>query len=63
MPCLFVSGTRDAFGAPAELEAATGAIPGPVTHVWVDGKDHALRNVDDRVAGAVVTWLEQVAGT
>lgn len=61
MPCLFVSGTRDAFGAPAELEAATGAIPGPVTHVWVEGKDHALRNIDDRVAAAVVTWLEQVA--
>ncbi|MEY2474693.1 MAG: uncharacterized protein QOG87_8, partial [Actinomycetota bacterium] len=43
LPCLFVSGTRDAFGTPAELEAATRAIPGPVTHEWVDGGSHGLR--------------------
>jgi predicted alpha/beta-hydrolase family hydrolase len=57
VPCLFVSGTRDAFGTPAELEAATAAIPGPVTHVWVDGGDHGLRRRDDEVAGAVRRWL------
>ena len=28
VPCLFVSGTRDAFGTPAELERHTAAIPG-----------------------------------
>src|SRR5688500_15884511 len=38
VPCLFVSGTKDTFGTPAELEAATATIPGPVTHVWLDGK-------------------------
>ena len=27
LPCLFVSGTRDAFGSPGDLEAATAAIP------------------------------------
>ncbi|MHB8466255.1 MAG: alpha/beta hydrolase family protein [Acidimicrobiales bacterium] len=57
VPCLFISGTRDAFGTPAELEAATAAIPGPVTHVWIDGKDHALRNSDDRVAAEVLGWV------
>jgi predicted alpha/beta-hydrolase family hydrolase len=57
LPCLFVSGTRDAFGAPAELEAATSAIPGPVTHHWVEGKDHGLRNSDAAVATAVRAWL------
>ncbi len=60
VPCLFVSGTRDAFGRPDELEAATAVIPGPVSHVWLDGKDHGLRGCDARVAEEVVTWLEGV---
>ena len=55
--CLFVSGTRDAFGTPAELEAATSAIPGPVTHVWIEGGDHSLRRSDAEVAAAVAGWL------
>ena len=38
VPCLFISGTRDAFGTPDELEAATATIPGPVTHLWVEGR-------------------------
>jgi predicted alpha/beta-hydrolase family hydrolase len=57
VPCLFVSGTRDAFGAPAELEAATAAIPGPLTHVWINGGDHGLRRHDSEVAAAVRDWL------
>ena len=57
VPCLFVSGTRDSFGTPAELEAATRVIPGPVTHVWVDGGDHGLRRRDAEVAEAVREWL------
>jgi uncharacterized protein len=57
LPCLFVSGTRDAFGTPAELEAAAQAIPGPVTHEWIDGKDHGLRGAEDEVAGLVMAWL------
>jgi uncharacterized protein len=58
VPCLFLSGTRDSFGTPAELEAATATIPeGPVTHVWVDGGDHGLRRRDDEVADAVRDWL------
>ena len=59
VPCLFVSGTRDAFGTPDELEAATRAIPGPVTHRWIDGKDHGLRGTDRAVAAAMrrCEWL------
>jgi len=60
VPCLFVSGTRDAFGSPGEFESATRAIPGPVTHVWLDGKDHGLRGCDARVSEEVVTWLAAV---
>ncbi|MDQ2726341.1 MAG: dienelactone hydrolase [Actinomycetota bacterium] len=58
VPCLFVSGTRDAFATPSELEEHTGAIPGPVTHHWIDGKDHALRNADDEVGEAAQAWLD-----
>jgi predicted alpha/beta-hydrolase family hydrolase len=57
VPCLFVSGTRDSFGTPAELEAATATIPGPVTHVWLDGKDHGLRGCDQVIASSVQDWL------
>ena len=57
VPCLFVSGTRDAFATPAELEEATAAIPGEVTHVWLEGGDHGLRRRDADVAAAVTTWL------
>jgi uncharacterized protein len=60
VPCLFVSGTRDAFGRPEELEAATAAIPAPVTHHWIEGKDHALRGVDARLCDLAVKWLERL---
>jgi predicted alpha/beta-hydrolase family hydrolase len=56
VPCLFVSGTSDAFGTTEELEAATAAIPGPVTHVWVEGGNHGLRGRDLEVAEAVAGW-------
>jgi predicted alpha/beta-hydrolase family hydrolase len=57
LPCLFVSGTRDAFGTPAELEEATQAIPGPVTHVWVEGSDHSLRGRSVPVVTGVKVWV------
>ncbi|HEX4220395.1 MAG TPA: alpha/beta family hydrolase [Acidimicrobiales bacterium] len=57
VPCLFVSGTRDSFGTQAELESATRDIPGPVTHVWIDGGDHGLRRKDAEVAGYVRDWF------
>jgi len=57
LPCLFVSGRRDPFGAPAELEQETAAIPGPVTLVFVDG-DHSLRKVEPEVADIVAPWLD-----
>ncbi len=57
VPCLFVSGTRDAFATPAELEQHIATIPAPVTHHWVDGKDHALRNTGQEVGQAALAWL------
>jgi predicted alpha/beta-hydrolase family hydrolase len=57
VPCLFISGTRDEFGSPAELEAAHDLVAGPVTSVWVDGGRHELKGADDQVVGAVTDWL------
>jgi uncharacterized protein len=56
LPCLFVSGRRDAFATPDELEKETAAIPGPVSLVFVDG-DHSLRKREAEVADIVGPWL------
>jgi predicted alpha/beta-hydrolase family hydrolase len=57
VPCLYVHGTRDPFGSPDELTAATAAIPGAVTHEWIDGRGHDLKGADRRVAELVAAWL------
>ncbi|MDP9020887.1 MAG: dienelactone hydrolase [Actinomycetota bacterium] len=57
VPCLFVSGTRDAFATPAELEAAAAAIPAPVELVWVEGGRHELKGAEQAVATAVGAWV------
>ncbi len=62
VPCLFVSGRRDALGAPDEIERRTAAIPGPVTLVFVDG-DHSLRRRDADVADIVADWLADLRDT
>jgi predicted alpha/beta-hydrolase family hydrolase len=62
VPCLFVSGTRDAFGSPTELEGATAAIPGAVTHHWIEGKSHGLRGADAELVSVVVPWVESLGG-
>jgi predicted alpha/beta-hydrolase family hydrolase len=56
IPCLFVSGRRDAFATPHELEAHTSAIAGPVTLEFVDG-DHSLRKSAHDAAEIVASWL------
>jgi hypothetical protein len=43
--------------SPAELRAASERIPAPVTHHWIDGADHALRNREHEVAAVVGAWL------
>jgi len=60
VPALFVSGTKDAFATPAELEHATREIPGRVTHRWLEKGDHGLRRRDDEVAGLVGEWLAAI---
>src|SRR6202041_3136161 len=60
LPCLFVSGRRDAFATPEELERETAAIPGPVTILFVDG-DHSLRKSEAEVADIVAAWVAGLA--
>ncbi|MGA2186641.1 MAG: alpha/beta fold hydrolase [Bryobacteraceae bacterium] len=53
-PVLFVHGSRDPFGLPAELEAAVKLIPGPVTLVLVERAGHDLKamGIGERIAAA-----------
>jgi hypothetical protein len=60
LPCLFVSGRRDAFATPDELERETAAIAGPVTLHFVDG-DHSLRKSEAEVAAIVANWVQGTA--
>lgn len=57
VPCLFVSGTRDAFGTIDELQEAMVHVRGAVSHIWLDGGDHGLRGRDAAVAEAVRGWI------
>ena len=59
VPCLFLSGTRDAFATPDELELHTKKISGPVTHVWIEGGAHGFKK-DDEVAATVAAWLKKI---
>ena len=61
VPCLFISGTRDTFGTPEELTHHTVAIPGPVTHVWVEGGRHDLKGADAFLAETVRDWVAGLA--
>jgi predicted alpha/beta-hydrolase family hydrolase len=70
MPVLFVSGTRDAFGTPAELKRHAKKIKGSVTWSWVDTADHSFKPLKasgitaadalDDVAQAVVTFVSSL---
>lgn len=62
VPTLFVSGTRDAFGTPAELKRAAKRVRGPVELHWLDTADHGYKplktsglTVDDVLADVAAT--------
>ena len=57
VPCLFVSGERDAFATRDELVEHVAAIPGRVTHVWIPRAGHDLKNQDQVIVEAVRAWL------
>lgn len=57
VPCLFVSGDRDPFGSPDEFLHHTGAIAGPVTHHWISGGRHDMRDADEEICSVVSDWI------
>lgn len=69
MPVLFVSGTKDAFGAPDELRASAKKIRGRVRWHWIPTADHGLRpnqresglTIDDAAAAAATATVEFVS--
>jgi uncharacterized protein len=71
MPTLFVSGTRDAFGTPAELQRHAKKLKGPVSFHWVETGDHGFKPLKSSgltvdavlgdVAGAVVEFVTGIA--
>ena len=70
VPCLFVSGTRDALGGRDELPAAARAIEGRVEFHWLESADHGYRplkssgttlaDVLDDAARASTRWVQSL---
>jgi len=58
MPVLFVSGTRDPFATPEELQHHAQAVKGPVTYSWIETGDHGFKPL--KASG--LTAAEGVAG-
>jgi len=54
---LCISGTKDNFGTPQELEDAFAVVPGAVTWSWVDNGRHELAKANDDVAQRIATWV------
>ena len=57
VPCLFVSGDRDPFATPDELERATSHIAGDVSHVWLERGRHNPKEHDAEICRVVGNWL------
>jgi predicted alpha/beta-hydrolase family hydrolase len=69
MPALFVSGTRDAFGSPEELQRETKKMKGRVVFHWVESGDHGFKplkasglTVDAVLADVAATVVDFVTG-
>jgi predicted alpha/beta-hydrolase family hydrolase len=60
-PCLFISGTKDPFGAPDELTKWAATIGAPVEHLWIEGGRHDLRGADATIAEAISGFVTRVA--
>jgi predicted alpha/beta-hydrolase family hydrolase len=67
VPCLLVSGTRDAFGTPNELKKHAKKIKGKVSWHWIETGDHGFKPLKasgltpgsalEAAAAAVVTFV------
>jgi uncharacterized protein len=58
-PKLFISGTADAYGPRAAVEAAVASASPPAELVFIDGADHFFAGKLDQVQRAYSAWLEK----
>jgi predicted alpha/beta-hydrolase family hydrolase len=57
VPALFIHGTNDPFGTPAEMEEAVKLIPAATNLVFVEGGGHGLGPAKGSRAGEVVARI------
>jgi len=57
---LFVSGTKDEFGTPAELQLAWSLLAQPPTNHFIENGRHELKGADEMVATIIAEWLQHV---
>jgi predicted alpha/beta-hydrolase family hydrolase len=69
LPVLFVSGTRDAFGTPDELQRQAKKIKGRVSFSWIETGDHGFKplkasglTAEEALAGAAEAVVRFVQG-
>jgi uncharacterized protein len=60
VPSLFISGSRDTFGTPEELDTHIGTVAGPVELVILEGKGHDLALADETIARHLIRWLKRL---
>jgi uncharacterized protein len=60
VPILCVSGTKDNFGTPEELESAFSVVPAHVQWHWVQNGRHELAKADAEIAESVLQFIQTV---
>ena len=57
---LCISGTKDNFGSPEELESAFSVVPAQVQWHWVQNGRHELAKADTEIAATVLQFIQTV---
>jgi predicted alpha/beta-hydrolase family hydrolase len=60
VPTLCISGTKDNFGSPEELESAFSVVPAHVQWHWVQNGRHELAKADAEIAATVLQFIQTV---
>jgi predicted alpha/beta-hydrolase family hydrolase len=60
VPTLCISGTKDNFGSPEELESAFSVVPAAVQWHWVHNGRHELAKADAEIAATVLQFIQTV---
>ena len=60
VPTLFIHGTKDPFGSPAEMKKYAKLIDGEVTFHFIENGRHDLKGADGAIADVVRDWVAQL---